>query len=69
MKFDKSKLYSLDLKKQEGHLVLIAKIVIEIIIKDKIQDARLILKHIRLKDNLSIENIAKSVALILGSKL
>ena len=36
MKFDKSKLYSPDLKKQEGYLVLIAKIVIEIIAEDKI---------------------------------
>ena len=39
------------------------------IAEDKIQDARSILKHIRLEDNLSIENIAKSTALILGGKL
>ena len=69
MKFDKSKLYSPDLKKQEGHPVLIAKTVIEMIAEDEIQDARSILEHIRLEDNSSIENIAKSTALILGGEL
>ena len=69
MKFDKSKLYSPDLKKQEGHPVVIAKIVIEMIIEDKIQDARSILEYIRPEDNLSIENIAKSIVLILEGEL